>query len=132
MSEMTSPSALRTKLLADAAFCLIGGALLVLAAGSLAPLVRLPRPLLFWVGVILLPVAAANAWLGLRLQAPRRALLAMVLWNALWAIDSVLAVVFEWVPASLIGTTIVLAQALAIALLAYAEYHDISASPFRT
>ena len=131
MSETTSPLALRTKLLADAAFCLIGGILLVLAAGSLAPLVRLPRPLLFWVGVILLPVAAANAWLGLRLRAPRRALLAMVLWNALWAIDSVLAVVFDFVPASLIGTSIVLVQALAIAILAYAEYHDISTGTFR-
>ena len=130
MSEITSPAALRYKLLADAAVCVVVGVLLVLGAGALAPLVRLPRPLLFWVGVILLPVAAANAWLGSRLRAPRRPLLAMVLWNALWAIDSVLAVLFDWVPPSVIGTTIVLAQALAVALLAYAEYHDIGA--FRT
>jgi CHASE2 domain-containing sensor protein len=125
MSEISASPGLRRKLIADALISGAGGLLLILGAGPLAQLMRLPRPLLFWAGVALLPFAAVNASLGLRRRAPRRALLAIMLCNACWAADSLLAVACGWLQPSLTGMAVVLAQALAVAALADAEYHDL-------
>ncbi|MEI9986164.1 MAG: hypothetical protein WDN69_25105 [Aliidongia sp.] len=99
--------------------------LLILGAGPLAALLRMPRPLLFWAGVALLPFAAANAWLGLRIRPPRRAVLAIILCNACWAADSLLAMAFGWLQPSFTGMAVMLTQALAVAALADAEYRDL-------
>src|SRR5271157_3830029 len=109
MSEIVTTPALRRKLLADAAISCAGGLLLILGAGSLAPLLRLPQPLLFWAGIALLPVAAVNAWLGLQRRASRAALQALVMGNACWAVYSLLAVIFGWLQPSAAGTVAVLA-----------------------
>ena len=125
MSEMSTTTGLRRKLIADALVSGLGGLFLILGAGPLAPLLRLPRPLLFWAGMALLPFALVNAWLGLSARAPRRALLAIVLCNACWAADSLLAVAFGWLQPSFTGMAVVLTQALAAAALADAEYRDL-------
>ena len=125
MSEIISSLALRRKLLADALISGAGAMLLILGAGSLAPLLRLPEPLLFWAGMGTLPFAAINAWFGLQRRASRPALQAIVLCNACWAVYSLLVVLFGWLMPSVAGTIIVLLQGLAAAALAHAEDRDL-------
>ena len=125
MSEIVTSAGLRRKLIADAVLSALSGLLMIAGAGPLAALLRLPRPLLFWAGLALLPFAAVNAWLGLRAKAPRRAVLAIILCNACWAADSLVALGCGWLQPSVSGMAVVLFQALAVAALADAEYRDL-------
>ena len=125
MSEIVTSTALRRKLIADAVLSGLSGLLMVAGAGPLAELLRLPRPVIFWAGLALLPFAAVNAWLGTREKAPRRAVLAIILCNACWATDSLIAVACGWLQPSVTGMAVVLFQALAVAALADAEYRDL-------
>lgn len=104
---------LRLLLGADAAFCLAGGVVLVLAAGVLAPATGLPEGLLRGAGLILLPWAGFVGWCAGRAAPPRRAVLAVVVVNLLWAADSVLLLASGWVAPGGLGVAIVLAQAAA-------------------
>jgi hypothetical protein len=125
MSEIVTSAGLRRKLLADAVLSGLSGLLMIAGAGPLATLLRLPRPLLFWAGLALLPFAVVNAWLGLRATAPRRAVLAIILCNACWAAESLIALACGWLQPSAPGMAVVLFQALAVAALADAEYRDL-------
>jgi hypothetical protein len=118
--------ALRRLLAADALVSLASGLLLCFGAAPLADFLRMPRPLLFWVGVILLPFSAGNAWLARSAAAPRLALQALVLWNFCWAADSVLAMLAGLLQPSLTGSLVMLAQAFAVATLASFQYFNIS------
>jgi hypothetical protein len=115
---------LRRLLIADALVSLASGALLCLGAAPLADFLRMPRQLLFWVGVILLPFAAANAWLARRAAALRLAVQALILWNFCWAAESVLAMLTGWLQPSLAGTLVMLGQAFVVASLASFQYFD--------
>jgi len=122
MNDLLAAIPLRRSLLADALITLATGLLLALGAAPLSGLLGLPQPLLFWAGVSLVPFAGLVALLARREQAPRAAVWAVVLYNALWALDSVLLLALGWVSPTLLGSAFVLAQALAVAVFALAQY----------
>jgi hypothetical protein len=124
---LRTSSLLRHALLADAVSSLAVGALLVLGAGALAPLLGLPRLLLLLAGLLMLPWAAGVFWLA-RQDQPRRRLAWAVVWlNVLWVADSLLLLASFWVQPTPLGTFFVLAQALAVALLAAAQALGLNA-----
>jgi hypothetical protein len=125
---MTAPS-LRHSLLSDAVITSATGLLLALGARPLSALLGLPQALLFWAGVSLLPFAGLVALLARRESPPRAAVLAVVAYNALWALDSVLLLALGWVSPTLLGSLFVVAQALVVAGFALAQYAGLRRSP---
>jgi hypothetical protein len=111
---------LRRVLFVDAATCLATGALLALDAGSLSRLLGLPQALLFYAGASLFPCAALMLWVALREPLSRAGAWLVVAGNAAWVAASV-ALLFAAAPTGL-GTAFVIAQALAVALLAELEF----------
>lgn len=120
---MTSrPNAvLRYALIADAVASGATGLLMAAGAGPLSGLLSLPEPLLRWAGILLLPFAVMVG-LAARSEAPSRpAVLAIVVVNALWAIDSFALLASGWIEPNGFGIAFVAAQALAVAALGAAQ-----------
>lgn len=82
-----------------------------------------------WAGASLLPFAAVVAYLGTRAATPRPAVQAVAVYNALWAIDSLLILPLGWVRPTVLGAAFVVAQAVAVAVLAAAQYVGMGRSP---
>ncbi|HEY8368197.1 MAG TPA: hypothetical protein VIM86_02675 [Thermodesulfobacteriota bacterium] len=120
---------LRRSLILDAVVSGVTGLLLVAGATRLAGLLGLPEALLRWAGASLLPFAAFLACLGTRALTPRPAVRAVVAYNALWAIDSVLILALGWVTPTPLGIAVVAVQAAAVAALAGAQYVGMRGSP---
>ncbi len=117
--RLEGASFLRRTLAVDAATCAAMGVLLIGFQAPLAALLGLPDALLFYAGVALLPCAA------LMLAAHRSRALAwlVVAGNAAWIAGSV-AVLLAASPTAL-GYAFVIAQALAVAVLAELEFIGI-------
>jgi len=107
---------LRALLVVDTAMCLACGLLLTAAAGPLSGLFALPEVVLRGAGLVLLPWGVFVGWCAS--QPGRRAVLAVVVVNAIWAADSLLLLVSGWVAPNGLGIGFVVIQAAAIALLA--------------
>jgi len=129
---MTSPSFpfVRKILAVDALTCVAAGALMSIGAGPLAQATDLPQPLLFGAGLSLFPVAALFGWMSRtrHLNAPLINL--AVVGNAAWVLAS-LAVLVAFPPTPF-GYVFVLAQASAVAVLAWLERRGaarVSAGP---
>lgn len=129
MTALLAALPLRRSLLADAVITSATGLLLALGAPALSGLLGLPEALLRWAGVSLLPFAGLVALLARRDGAPRGAVLAVVLYNALWALDSVVLLALDWVQPTLLGSAFVVAQALVVGLFALAQYAGLRRSP---
>jgi hypothetical protein len=117
MTALTST--LRRVLAVDALTCAAAGALMAFGADLVAPLTGLPKPLLFWAGVVLFPVAALMAFLSRRQAAPAGLVWLVILGNAGWVLASI-AVLFLTAPTAL-GVAFVVAQAVAVAILTVLE-----------
>jgi hypothetical protein len=102
---------LRVLLGLDAAFCLAAGLGLVAGAGVLGPALGLPAGLLRGAGLVLLPWGAFVAWCASRAVPPRPAVLAVVVLNLIWAVDSVVLLATGWVAPNGLGVGFVLVQA---------------------
>ena len=64
VGNVPQSSLLRFALLADALASGAMGVLMAAGAGLLAPFLGLPRPLLLWAGLLLIPFALLVAWTG--------------------------------------------------------------------
>ena len=113
---------LRRVLVADALASGATGLLLALGADKLEGLLGLPAVLLLCAGLILLPSAAVLGMIAARPSVPRAALWAVIVCNALWAIDSIALLASGWVAPTGLGYGFVLAQALVVALFAELQY----------
>jgi hypothetical protein len=122
--QMTRSFSIKTILLADAATCAAMGALLVLATDRLAGLTGIPAQLLLYAGWSLLPIAVFMA-AAARLAAgfPAAPWLA-VAGNALWVAASIGLLLGPIAPNAL-GISFILAQAAAVAFLAWLEYRAL-------
>ena len=80
---------LQSLLAFDAATCTAMGLLLLTAADMIAALTRLPAPLLFWAGAVLLPIAAFMAVFSRAKPVPRWAARLVIAGNAAWVLASV-------------------------------------------
>lgn len=111
---------LRPLVAIDAATCAVMGLALDLAAAPLAALTGLPAALLVAAGLSLLPIALFMALVAWR---PHPAAVRLVvLGNAAWVAASLLLVVpTGWVAPTALGIAFVLAQALAVTVLALLE-----------
>lgn len=110
---------LRRILLLDAATCAAMGILLIVAAAPIAGLTALPAGLLFWAGVILIPVAFYMAAVARLAAGNALAVWAVILGNAGWVAASL--GLFAFVSPNMLGTGLILAQAAAVGALAWLE-----------
>jgi hypothetical protein len=111
---------LRRVLLVDAGTCIATGALLALDATPLSRMLGLPAAILFWAGASLFPSAALMLWVALREQLSRAGAWIVVAGNALWVLASAALLVIS-APTTL-GYAFLIAQAVAVALLAELEF----------
>jgi hypothetical protein len=113
---------LRRVLLVDAATCIAAGLLMMLGARLLDELLGLPAALLQYAGVSLLAFTAFLVYVGTRKTLSRTAVWVVIAVNALWAADSFLLLLTGWIAPTGLGYAFVIAQALAVALLADVQY----------
>lgn len=119
---IVSPSPLlRRALFADAAVSGAAGLLMTLGAAHLAGLLGVPAGLLRYAGLSLLPFAAIITYLATRASLPRPVIWAVIVCNALWAADSFLLLLTDWVWPTALGYGFIIAQALAVAAFAEAQ-----------
>jgi hypothetical protein len=131
--HMLRPSSvLRYALAADAVASGSTGLLLALGAGPLSGPFEMPEAFLRGAGLALLPFAALIAFMARRESLARATVLAVVVVNALWVADSCALLMTGWLAPSLIGSAFVIAQALAVGLLALAQYAGLRGSPARS
>lgn len=121
MSMNVSPF-LRNVLYADAVMSGGAGLLMIIGAPTLGPLLELPVDLLRWAGVLLVPFVAMLILVARRLSAPRLALLDIVALNAAWVIASFGVLLSGAVSPNAIGFALVIAQAIAVAVLAALQF----------
>jgi hypothetical protein len=115
---------LRLVLWLDAATCVATGLLLSVLAGRLSELLGLPQALLFYAGLSLFPIAAFMAWTAQRPAAP--AVWLVIGGNALWVLGSLAILALS---PTATGYAFVLAQAVAVAVLAELEYAGLRQLP---
>lgn len=113
---------LRRVLLADAIISGVTGALMAGGSTVLASLLLLPESLLRSAGLVLLPFAAFVAFVATRPQIPRVAVWAVIIINALWALDSVVLLLSGWVTPNLLGYGFVLFQAVVVAVFGELQF----------
>ena len=122
MSKSPVSPLLRGALVADAAMSGAAGLLMGLVPAELGTLLETPPDLLRWAGLGLLPFAAFVGWLALRPHLSRTAVLAVVVCNALWAVDSILLLFSGWVAPNLLGHAFIIVQALAVGIFAELQF----------
>lgn len=114
---------LRNVLLIDAATCALTGALLIFGARLLAHLTAIPPALLFYAGVVLIPVAAFMAVTAARTALSPFAAWVIVAGNALWVVASIGLMIGPWIAPNTWGYVFIAAQAAVVAILTKFE-HD--------
>ena len=112
----------RRALLADAAASAATGSLLAIGADLLNDWLGLPVLLMRYAGLSLLPFAAIVLFVGLRQAPPRAAVLAIIAYNVLWALDSFVLLASGWVAPTLLGSAFVVMQAVTVGLLAVLQW----------
>lgn len=120
---------LRRVLLADATISGVTGLLMMLFAESLNGLLGVPVALLRYSGISLLPFAALLIYLATRKHLARQIVWVIIACNALWAIDSLLLLLTNWVAPTQLGYAFIIAQALIVGLFAEAQYWGLKRSP---
>jgi hypothetical protein len=113
---------LRRVLMLDAVATAATGLMLTFGAGLTKDLLGLPQGLMQYAGVSLLPFAALVGFLATRETISRPAVWAVIAYNALWSIDSIVLLMTGWVAPTALGYAFVIAQALVVALFAELEY----------
>ncbi|NJK81988.1 MAG: hypothetical protein HC893_06490 [Chloroflexaceae bacterium] len=116
METSQSQSWLRRVLLADAVVSGATGALMAGGAPFLTELLALPEPLLRYAGLFLLPYAAFVAVVATRKHLQPVAVWAIIIINALWALDSIVLLFTGWAAPNLLGYSFVIFQAVVVAL----------------
>ncbi|MEX1153807.1 hypothetical protein [Parvibaculum sp.] len=112
----------RHAVLADAAASAAYCALFIAASGLVAQLTGLPAGFVFWIGVALLPWAAALALIG-RAETPAAgAVETVIAGNALWVVASIAVLALGVFDLNALGVTFVVAQAVVVAILAELQF----------
>ena len=121
--DFTQPaSLLRLALLADAAVSGATGLAMVAGAGFVDGLLGIPGPLLRYAGLSLLPFAAIVAVVATRDRLSRPAVWAVIAYNALWAVDSVVLMLSGWIAPTTLGYAFIAFQAAVVAIFAELQY----------
>ena len=113
---------LRQVLFVDAAVSGAAGVLMAAGAPFLSPLLGLPADLLFWSGLLLFPFVALLIAVARRGKASRLILIDIIGINALWVAASFGLLLSGAAQPTMLGNAFVIAQALAVALLAGLQF----------
>lgn len=113
---------LRRALMLDAVATAGTGLMLTFGASLTKDLLGLPQSLMQYAGLSLLPFAALVGFLATRETISRPAVWAVIAYNVLWSIDSIVLLLTGSVAPTALGYTFVIAQALVVALFAELEY----------
>ena len=113
---------LRAALTVDATASTAMGLLLVAGAPALTGLLGLPEALLRGAGLSLIPFVALVAFLAASREVAPRLVWAVIGMNVLWVAESAWLLLGGHVQPTALGTAFVIAQALAVAGFAEAEY----------
>ena len=122
MTDLLHRSSLRSVLALDAATCAVMGVLLVSASGLIFGITLIPAPLLFWAGLVLLPIAAFMAFFARAATVPSWAVQVIVLGNVLWVLGSVALPGLGLISPNAFGWLFLLAQAAVVAVFAGLEW----------
>ena len=117
-----SSQLLRRALLADAVFSGVSAIAMVLDAGALASLLSLPEALLRETGLFLIAYTALAGWLGSRTSLPKGPVILVVAGNAAWTLASIALLLSGSVAPNLLGTIVILVQAIATGVFAELQY----------
>ena len=117
-----SSQLLRRALLADAVFSGVSAIAMVLDIGALASLRGLPEALLRETGRFLIAYTALVGWRGARTSLPKGPVILMVAGNAAWTLASIALLLSGAVSPNLLGTIVILAQAIATGVFAELQY----------
>lgn len=113
---------LRFALIADAVATAATGLAMLTLSGVLEPLLGLPETLMYYVGLGLLPYAALVGYLGWRASTARGILLAVIIGNLLWALDSMVLLIAGWITPTVLGYAFVIAQAVVVGVFAELQF----------
>lgn len=113
---------LRRAIQADAAVSGASTAALLLAAGPIAAATGIPAGTLQAIGVAFIPFVALCLYVGARPALDRRLATVIMGLNFAWVALSVAALIFGWLPLTSAGFWAVVGQAVAVDLLAVAQY----------
>ena len=103
---------------------MVGGgaaALMLPASGFLARLFALPQGLIFWAGMLLVPVVLFLAAMARRDSIPRSWLREIVFINWVWVVASAALLLLAPIEPTPLGVLFIVAQALAVAAFAILE-----------
>jgi hypothetical protein len=118
ISTITTRPLLRPVLKLDAVVTGANGAAYLVAAGPLGELLGLSETLLRATGALLLAFAAVVWITGSRREIPRAPVYAIVVANAVWAADSLVAAIAGWGDPTTAGTVWIVLQAIVVAAFA--------------
>ena len=116
---------LKAVLLVDAATCILSGILLLTSSAALERLLEIPAGLSLAAGLLLLAFGAAVAWVGTRRELRHFAVWVIISVNALWAVESLLALALGWLEPNAVGRYLVIAQAIAVAVIAELQFFGL-------
>jgi hypothetical protein len=129
MSLLDRPEFLRTVLLVDAVTCVATGALMTVGAGFVSGLTQIPTGLLMSAGLTLFPIAAFIAFVATRRPLPRAGVWLVIIGNIGWVLGSALLLVTGAITPNATGYAFVIAQAVAVAVLAELEMFGLRRAP---
>ncbi|KAB2663955.1 hypothetical protein F9K91_16150 [Brucella tritici] len=109
--------ALKPLVAIDAITCAAMGAALVVASATVGELTGIPASLLYWAGVLLLPVAAFMAWVSRSANPPAWAVNLVILGNGAWVAASLFLPVAGMITPNLFGWVFLVGQAAAVTVL---------------
>ena len=120
---MINPSLfLRRALIADAIFSGVAALGFTFGAGAFASLFNLPQALLLETGLFLIAYAAFVGWLGARQTVMKALVWIVIVGNAAWTLGSIALLLSGSVSPNMLGTAMVVAQAIATGVFAELQY----------
>lgn len=122
MAKIHRPLSLQNLLELDSLTCSLMGVGLISAAGPIGAWTALPAPLLFWAGILLLPIAAFMAVSARSVPIRRWAATIVILGNCAWVIASLTLPLSGLITPNLLGWLLLVGQAGLVAVLALAEF----------
>ena len=75
-----------------------------------------------WAGIALIPFAALLAFLATRERLARPVVWAVIVANAVWAVDSILLLFVGWIEPTVLGVPLIVAQAAVVAVFAELQW----------
>lgn len=120
---MIQPSSFLSRaLLADAVFSGVAALAFTFGASAFAPLFNLPQALLLETGLFLIAYAAFVGWLGSRPAMMKPLVWIVIVGNAAWTLGSIALLFSGSVSPNMLGTVMVVAQAIATGVFAELQY----------